>query len=425
MKAVIWRALMAIGMKLHHVASPKPPSPAFTITIPSRLSEKRGKFKLVFYVPESYYDTPDDTRFPVVINYHGGGFTLGTGTDDARWARSVTTEAEAIMVSVEYRLAPKYPFSVGVEDATDALLYVASHADELRIDPHRIALSGFSAGANFAFTVPIVFYDLAHDVGKRRLRSDDPSSSTPGILSAKVLSSPNASSSSINLKTLEPSALEVSQELPDFTIRCIISFYPPTDFRITREEKRATNPKKEKNLPPMLTNLFDESYMGPDADKIDVHDPYLSPAAASDTVLREALPDNIVIYTCEWDMLNAEGVAFGERLQDENIGKIVKGGLIKEVVHAFDKKPNPLSFPKSAQRCYGEACAELTRLFGRSVAVESRMQLSKSKTVERFDDDDDELSDLENGTIQDPRDAEHGLLSKGKGRSTPDLESRM
>merc|ERR1712000_572052 len=170
MKAAIWRGLMAIGMKFHHLADPKPPSPNFKILVPSRLSAAGGQFKLVFYVPESYYtDTDEEYRYPVVVNFHGGGFTLGTGTDDARWASAVLKNVDAIFVSVEYRLAPEFPFSIGVEDGTDALLYLAAHAEELRIDPHRMALSGFSAGGNFAFTVPLMLRDLQNDAGRRSL----------------------------------------------------------------------------------------------------------------------------------------------------------------------------------------------------------------------------------------------------------------
>merc|ERR1712000_723203 len=68
MKAAIWRGLMAIGMKFHHLADPKPPSPNFKILVPYRLSAAGGQFKLVFYVPESYYtDTDEEYRYPVVV----------------------------------------------------------------------------------------------------------------------------------------------------------------------------------------------------------------------------------------------------------------------------------------------------------------------------------------------------------------------
>ena len=405
---------MAIGMKFHHFAEPKPPHPDFKIVIPSRLSPRGGTFKLVFYVPQSYSESLDDYRYPVVVNFHGGGFTLGTGTDDARWASAVTCIAEAVFVSVEYRLAPEYPFSVGVEDGTDALIYLASHAEELRLDPHRIALSGFSAGGNFAFTVPLMLRDLQNHAGKRTLldknqKQSRPSSSHvssshhlvppkyyPSHLNSSTLSLPqialhrskSTNSSVFKLSNLEPTALEISHTIPSLTIKCIVSFYPPTDFRQPREEKRLTNPVPEKNLPPMLTNLFDTSYIHPKSD-IDLSDPYLSPAAADDSVLREAYPDEIILYTCEYDMLSAEGVAFGERLSSPGVGKTIRGGLIKGVVHAFDKKPNPISFPKSADHCYAEACSELKRIFGGRSSVGERRQLDQSHDVHRFEQEEE------------------------------------
>jgi len=405
---------MAIGMKFHHHADPKPPSPSFKIVVPSRLSPRGGKFKLVFYVPESYYTTSDEHRYPVVVNYHGGGFTLGTGTDDARWAAAVLKNVEAVFVSVEYRLAPEYPFSTGVEDGSDAVIYLAAHAEELRLDPHRIALSGFSAGANFAFTVPLMLHDLQNDAGKRRIL--DSNTVTPALSTSSskaslqppqyqddVSSPPKPSSSTLSLprpthnrssstssifklSSLEPTILETEQRIPAFTLKCLVSFYPPTDFRISRDEKRVTNIKPEKNLPPSLANLFDESYLSPTS--INLADPYLSPAAAPTSFLKAAYPQDIILYTCEYDMLNAEGIAFGTRLASPEISKTVHGGLIKEVPHAFDKKPNPLAFPPAADKCYNEACAELVRVFGGRNSIEDRAQLNEEVGVDRFADEE-------------------------------------
>ncbi|KAI9745675.1 MAG: hypothetical protein M1818_001209 [Claussenomyces sp. TS43310] len=412
MKAVILRGLMSVGMLLHNLPRPHPPSPGFTVKIPSRLSSKHGYFKLVFYVPDDYYTADEHRRWPVVINFHGGGFTLGTGTDDSRWARAIVERAHAVMVSVEYRLAPRHPFSVGVEDGTDAVLYLAAHADELRLDPHRIALSGFSAGANFALTIPFLLHDLNMEVGRRNLgpppltrqssyassRSSS-SESVPHELMVGGLSVKSTSTVNLPLKALTPTPLETQQELPDFTLRAIVSFYPPTDFRTSRQEKRATNPQPEKNLPPVLTNLFDESYfsLGQQQCEIDFSDPYLSPAAADDELIRAAYPESIILYTCEYDMLNAEGVDFGMRLASPHIGKMVRGGLIRGVPHAFDKKPNPISFPKDADRCYNEACAELNAAFGRRESIESKHQLDLEATVDRFQEETED-SDLGEGS---------------------------
>ncbi|KAK6581582.1 hypothetical protein PZA11_006273 [Diplocarpon coronariae] len=421
MKAVIWRGLMAIGMKFHHAAHPKPPSPNFKILIPSRLSPVGGQFKLVFYVPDSYYAPDGRDRYPVVVNFHGGGFTLGTGTDDARWASAVLKHVGAIFVSVEYRLAPEFPFSIGVEDGTDALIYLAAHAEELRLDPRRMALSGFSAGGNFAFTVPLMLHDLRNDAGRRTLHAQTnthalaayKSTSTLSLARPTLVQTNSSSHSVIKLSDLEPTALEIDHKIPDLEICAIVSFYPPTDFRQTRAQKRCTNPAPEKNLPPILTNLFDQSYM-PDC-HTDLADPYLSPAAAADRDLAAAYPEDIVLYTCEYDMLNVEGIAFGKRLTSPGVNKTLHGGLIKAVPHAFDKKPNPLHFPEAADKCYGEACAHLRRVFGDLVSLEERTQLDQVERVERFDDEEAEAGRVAAKGKERARAEERSGLVKGPG----------
>ncbi|KAJ6634618.1 AB hydrolase superfamily protein [Pseudolycoriella hygida] len=356
LKVVMFRALMALGMKFHRKAEPKAPQHNFKIVIPSRLSAKGGEFELVFYVPEGYFRASSDYKYPVVVNFHGGGFALGSALDDARWASKVMQNVDAVVVSVEYRLAPEHPFSVAQEDGSDAIIYLMSHAKELRLDESRIALSGFSAGGNLAFSVPLMLWDLKNEIGKRELRrfNIDKVATT----SRTILSHSKTIYKSTEFETTD---LEITQKFPDFSIKCIVSFYPPLDFRQPRAEKRATNPKPEKNLPTFLTNLFDESFMYP-RDKVDDSDPYLSPSAASDELLRTAYPEDIVLFTCEYDMLNAEGVAFGDRLSKQ-LGKNVYGGVIKDVAHAFDKMPNPKKYLTTTDECYSTACAELTKAF--------------------------------------------------------------
>ncbi|KAI0996567.1 hypothetical protein K3495_g11615 [Podosphaera aphanis] len=384
---------MSIGMKFHLYAQPKPLQPSFTEVLPSRISTCPGIYNLIFYLPDSFYHKSDDFKYPVVVNFHGGGFTLGTGTDDARWATSVVRDVDAILVSVEYRLAPEYPFSVGVEDAADAVLYLAAHAEEFRIDPHRMALSGFSAGGNFVFAVPLLLKDLQNCVGKQAFSvtesssslADDDQHNSSSIISASRLRSmyQNSSVSSMSkLPNIESIPLGISRGIPDFTLVSLVSFYPIVDFRQSRSQKTVTNPMPKYNLPSMLTNFFDKAYIA--LNKTDLGDPYLSPAAASDAVLKEAYPDNIILYTCEYDMLSAEGVAFGTRLASNAIGKNVYGGLIKRVPHAFDRKPNPFKFPESAHLCYAEACAELRKIFSGNTSSFDKSILDLSDIVERF-----------------------------------------
>ncbi len=148
---------MAVGMFIHRLAPPRPPPPSFSRVVPTAISPRKGWVRIQFYVPKDYNHQKSlcKKKFPVVINFHGGGFTLGTATDDARWAQTVVEECDAVVASVDYRLAPENPFPTAVEDGVDAIMYIAQHSEELLIDTDKTALSGFSSGGNMAFTVPL------------------------------------------------------------------------------------------------------------------------------------------------------------------------------------------------------------------------------------------------------------------------------
>ena len=97
-----------------------------------------------------YWPQRDDAALPVVVFYHGGGFCLGDLETHDPVARTHAVGAEAIVVSVAYRLAPEHPWPAGVNDCWAALQWVAEHAAELGGDPDRIAVAGDSAGGNLA-----------------------------------------------------------------------------------------------------------------------------------------------------------------------------------------------------------------------------------------------------------------------------------
>ncbi|KAH7401089.1 Alpha/Beta hydrolase protein [Phaeosphaeria sp. MPI-PUGE-AT-0046c] len=395
-QAQFWRVLMGIGMMLHKLARPRPPHLAFTRDIDATISPLKGKFSLNFYVPKDYKNQKKlkgNKRYPVVVNFHGGGFVLGTAKDDARWCGVVVEQVGAVVVSVGYRLAPELPFPTAVEDGADAILYLAEHAAELMLDPDRFAVSGFSSGGNMSFTVPLCLQGELFDRTPSGARIiDGRAGSVPNALvipppTAVSTSTPNSSrvplmrqksrldriamlrqtgASSLSLissyKAVDQGgAVSVMTEGSDAVvkIRGIVSFYPPTDYTQTRAQRRATCVRADQNLPAVFTELFDDSYLQPPS--LDLAHPWLSPGVAPKRML-EALPDDIVLFCCEWDMLLAEGEKFRDRLQND-LGKRVHYHRVPGVPHGWDKAPNPLRESPGARQQYMVACKELKRMF--------------------------------------------------------------
>ncbi|AGS73216.1 alpha/beta hydrolase [Streptomyces collinus] len=104
-------------------------------------------------------DADPAVPLPVIYHVHGGGMILGNnraGVDGPlAWAR----ELGAVVVSVEYRLAPEHPHPAPVEDAYAGLLWTAAHAGEFGGDPDRIVLAGSSAGGGLTAALALLARD--------------------------------------------------------------------------------------------------------------------------------------------------------------------------------------------------------------------------------------------------------------------------
>ncbi|QMU21016.1 alpha/beta hydrolase [Gordonia rubripertincta] len=95
---------------------------------------------------------PEDSAgeaLPVVVYFHGGGFVFGDAGTDVRVPSALAAEIGAMVISVNYRLAPEFPYPTPLDDCFDALTWIAGDND-LAIDRDRIAVAGISAGAGLA-----------------------------------------------------------------------------------------------------------------------------------------------------------------------------------------------------------------------------------------------------------------------------------
>ncbi len=97
---------------------------------------------------------------PGIYHTHGGGMIIGDRFTGADEFLSWVLEFDAVVVSVEYRLAPENPDPAPVDDCYAGLVWFADHAEELGVDPHRVVIGGASAGGGLAAGVALKARDL-------------------------------------------------------------------------------------------------------------------------------------------------------------------------------------------------------------------------------------------------------------------------
>jgi acetyl esterase/lipase len=98
-------------------------------------------------------------QLPAVLHIHGGAFALGSIESESAGAVRLAREVGAVVVSVEYRLAPEDPFPAGLEDCYAALTWLHDDATGLGVDPARVAICGSSAGGGLAAALALLARD--------------------------------------------------------------------------------------------------------------------------------------------------------------------------------------------------------------------------------------------------------------------------
>ncbi len=106
-------------------------------------------------IPVRIYRPEGDHPLPVVVYFHGGGWVIGDIASHDTICQRLATGVPALVVSVDYRLAPEHPFPAAVDDCDAATGWVSARAAEFGGDPGRLAVAGDSAGGNLAAVVAI------------------------------------------------------------------------------------------------------------------------------------------------------------------------------------------------------------------------------------------------------------------------------
>jgi acetyl esterase len=145
---------------------------------------QNGPIGLRCYRPSG--STLSGATLPVLVYFHGGGWTIGDLDTHDTLCRQLAEQADCAVIAVDYRMGPEHRFPAAVDDCIAALQYISAHAGELAIDPHRLAVGGDSAGGNLAAVCAIHARDCNGPAIAYQLLiypATDQSNSTPSYVS--------------------------------------------------------------------------------------------------------------------------------------------------------------------------------------------------------------------------------------------------
>ena len=134
----------------NYFSSPKPPLDDIAHIKDSVVEGPHGP------IPIRVYSTsPNPSGLPVIVMFHGGGWVLSSIDGHDHVARRIATVTDALVVSVDYRLAPEHPFPAPHDDCWAVTEWLSHNASSIGGDAERIIVLGDSAGANLAAGVAL------------------------------------------------------------------------------------------------------------------------------------------------------------------------------------------------------------------------------------------------------------------------------
>ncbi|XP_059164228.1 esterase LipI-like [Physella acuta] len=285
---------------------------------------KMANIPVILYKPHSL----TDQLSPALIYFHGGGWVIGTADEMDIKAYDYAKSTNIIVINVDYRRAPDFPFPIPAQDCVEVTRYILQHGDQFGIDVNKVGVGGESAGGNLAAVVSLAL-----------LNSDLPS------LKYQVLTYPVVQGFNLHL----PSYVDNNTTMPILTAGmagAFLSLYFGLDKHKTDyyakviSENRHISPefRKSKYSEYVNVNLLPKEFRTPNKTAPVVTEPYdpqvaakvepiiinplFSPLMAPDL---SGLPP-AYIHVCEFDILRDDGLMYARRLKDAGVSVILHFG---------------------------------------------------------------------------------------------------